>query len=206
MPPFSCQTNSSAAEADQKLLLAIITTHSIQVDFAGVANALGNVCTPRAVQERLKKLKKLKETVAVTVSGDENDAPVARVKKAPAPKKPRKSIAATGTTRNGKKNDGAGKGKVKKSLDDEEGDANEDEGAGEEKAMESLDEEEADEEIEREPKRKRDVRYDDYAEHWLKKGNRYEKILKVEIPVCPNEGEYDSEATVESNWRPKNND
>lgn len=46
------------AEADQKLMMAIIATHAIQIDFVAVAERLGNVCTPRAVQERLKKIKK----------------------------------------------------------------------------------------------------------------------------------------------------
>ncbi|MCJ1267101.1 hypothetical protein MMC22_006986 [Lobaria immixta] len=42
--------------ADQNLLLAILSEHSISVDYAAVALRLG--CTPRAVQERLKKLRK----------------------------------------------------------------------------------------------------------------------------------------------------
>lgn len=46
------------AEADQKLMMAIIATHSITINFAAVAEHMGNVCTPRAVQERLKKIKK----------------------------------------------------------------------------------------------------------------------------------------------------
>ena len=46
------------AEADQKLMMAIITTHAIAIDFAAVAKQMGNICTPRAVQERLKKVKK----------------------------------------------------------------------------------------------------------------------------------------------------
>ncbi|MCJ1363908.1 hypothetical protein MMC16_003017 [Acarospora aff. strigata] len=43
--------------ADQHLLLSILTTHDVKVDFDVVAANLG--CTPRAVQERLKKLKKI---------------------------------------------------------------------------------------------------------------------------------------------------
>lgn len=38
--------------------MAIIATHAIQIDFAAVAARMGNICTPRAVQERLKKIKK----------------------------------------------------------------------------------------------------------------------------------------------------
>lgn len=47
------------AEADHKLLLAIIATNAVPVDYAAVAATMGNICTPRAVQERLKKLKKV---------------------------------------------------------------------------------------------------------------------------------------------------
>lgn len=39
-------------------MMAIITTHAIQIDFQAVAATMGNVCTPRAVQERLKKIKR----------------------------------------------------------------------------------------------------------------------------------------------------
>lgn len=39
-------------------MMALIATHTIQVDFKAVAETLGNVCTARAIQERLKKLKK----------------------------------------------------------------------------------------------------------------------------------------------------
>lgn len=45
------------AEADHKLLLAIIAEQPVSVDHAALAAHLG--CTPRAVVERLKKLKKL---------------------------------------------------------------------------------------------------------------------------------------------------
>lgn len=38
--------------------MALIATHAIQVDFTAVAGTMGNICTPRAIQERLKKLKK----------------------------------------------------------------------------------------------------------------------------------------------------
>ncbi|MCJ1426799.1 hypothetical protein MMC29_004702 [Sticta canariensis] len=45
------------AAADQNLLNAIIAVHGISVDFTAVAQRLN--CTPRAVQERLKKLRKM---------------------------------------------------------------------------------------------------------------------------------------------------
>ncbi|KAF8245749.1 hypothetical protein K440DRAFT_645579 [Wilcoxina mikolae CBS 423.85] len=44
------------AKADQSLLLAILSTHRITVDYTRVAAALG--CTPRACEERIKKLRK----------------------------------------------------------------------------------------------------------------------------------------------------
>ena len=49
---------SYPADADQKLLMAIISAHAIHIDFDAVAEKMGNVCTARAVQERLKKIKK----------------------------------------------------------------------------------------------------------------------------------------------------
>ena len=45
------------ASADAQLLIAIIAEQSVTLNFDAVASRLG--CTPRAVQERLKKLKKL---------------------------------------------------------------------------------------------------------------------------------------------------
>ena len=46
------------AKADQQLLLAILAAHEVKIDFEAVASRLGEHCTPRAVVERLKKLKK----------------------------------------------------------------------------------------------------------------------------------------------------
>ncbi|MCJ1336484.1 hypothetical protein MMC09_001760 [Bachmanniomyces sp. S44760] len=43
--------------ANQQLLLSILAAHDIKVDFGAVAARLG--CTARAVQEQLKKLKKM---------------------------------------------------------------------------------------------------------------------------------------------------
>ncbi|KAG0132162.1 hypothetical protein HOY82DRAFT_606780 [Tuber indicum] len=45
------------ASADQQLLLAILNAHKVTVDHAKVAGIIG--CTPRACEERLKKLRKL---------------------------------------------------------------------------------------------------------------------------------------------------
>lgn len=55
----SHDSNSSAlANANERLLLAILSAHDIKVDFAAVAEKMGPQCTKRAVQEQLKKLKK----------------------------------------------------------------------------------------------------------------------------------------------------
>ena len=45
--------------ANQQLLLSILAVHEVKVDFNAVANVMGDQCTPRAVQEQLKKLKKM---------------------------------------------------------------------------------------------------------------------------------------------------
>lgn len=68
--------------ADQHLLLAILTTQDVKVDFEVVAAQLG--CTARAVQERLKKLKKM----AAEHAGADPTAAAAAVV---APKTPTKS-------------------------------------------------------------------------------------------------------------------
>ncbi|KAL8827349.1 MAG: hypothetical protein Q9191_003241 [Dirinaria sp. TL-2023a] len=44
---------------NERLLLAILQVHGVKVDFAAVAEIMGPQCTKRAVQEQLKKLKKL---------------------------------------------------------------------------------------------------------------------------------------------------
>ncbi|MCJ1450343.1 hypothetical protein MMC28_000674 [Mycoblastus sanguinarius] len=44
--------------ADLKLLSAILTIHELKIDYPAVAALLGDNCTVRAVQERIKKLKK----------------------------------------------------------------------------------------------------------------------------------------------------
>ena len=46
------------SDADQQLLLAIFAAHEVRVDSEAVAARLGEKCTPRAVVERLKRLKK----------------------------------------------------------------------------------------------------------------------------------------------------
>ncbi|MCJ1432092.1 hypothetical protein MMC27_001448 [Xylographa pallens] len=45
------------ANADAKLLLAVVDQLPVSLDFESIAGRLG--CTPRAVQERIKRLKKL---------------------------------------------------------------------------------------------------------------------------------------------------
>ncbi|KAL2357237.1 hypothetical protein BJ546DRAFT_1058838 [Cryomyces antarcticus] len=74
--------------ADLKLLLAILKTQNVTVDFDSVAQELSTpsvVCTPRAVQERLKKLKKIAANgrqVTSTGSGPKQKVATPRKKKA----------------------------------------------------------------------------------------------------------------------------
>ncbi|MCJ1397951.1 hypothetical protein MMC11_001147 [Xylographa trunciseda] len=88
------------SNADAQLLLAIIAEQSVSLNFESVAGRLG--CTPRAVQERLKKLKKLAadgaEGVQVTpskrASKKSDDTPTPKKRKtttARAPKTPKKN-------------------------------------------------------------------------------------------------------------------
>lgn len=49
-------TGRYVAAADQHLLLAILSAHKVTVNYASVARIIG--CTPRACEERLKKLRK----------------------------------------------------------------------------------------------------------------------------------------------------
>ncbi|KAI9835961.1 MAG: hypothetical protein M1837_003573 [Sclerophora amabilis] len=46
-------------EADQHLLLSILQTHTIKLDHDAIAKQLGPQCTPRAVVERLKTLRRM---------------------------------------------------------------------------------------------------------------------------------------------------
>jgi len=50
---------SRAGEANSQLLLSILAVHEVKVDFDAVAALMGPNCTSRAVQEQLKKLKKM---------------------------------------------------------------------------------------------------------------------------------------------------
>lgn len=75
-------------KADQQLLLAILGAHEVRIDFEAVASRLGEHCTPRAVVERLKKLKK--QAIAQDYS-----APSAPMPKAP-PVKKRKVVVPGG--------------------------------------------------------------------------------------------------------------
>ncbi|KAI5852365.1 hypothetical protein BZA05DRAFT_473900 [Tricharina praecox] len=52
--------DGTLATADQKLLLAILSVHKVTIDYASVSAIVG--CTPRACEERLKKLRKLSGT------------------------------------------------------------------------------------------------------------------------------------------------
>lgn len=44
--------------AKSQLLLSIIAVHDVKIEFDKVAALMGPNCTPRAVQEQIKKLKK----------------------------------------------------------------------------------------------------------------------------------------------------
>ncbi|KAI9814026.1 MAG: hypothetical protein M1827_003490 [Pycnora praestabilis] len=62
-------------DADQQLLLAILAAHHLFLDHAAIASRLGPQCTPRAVQERLKKLKKMASDNGLgSVTDKDNDA------------------------------------------------------------------------------------------------------------------------------------
>ncbi|KAI4121663.1 MAG: hypothetical protein LQ338_006241 [Usnochroma carphineum] len=73
-------------EAHTQLLLSILAAHEISVDFKAVADLLGPQCTPRAVQEQLKKLKK---KALEQAGGDSN--PASKAKAAITPKKGKKA-------------------------------------------------------------------------------------------------------------------
>ncbi|KAI9825230.1 MAG: hypothetical protein M1832_001264 [Thelocarpon impressellum] len=47
------------SDGDQHLLLAILATHSIKLDSVRVSKMMGGERTPRAVEERFKKLRKM---------------------------------------------------------------------------------------------------------------------------------------------------
>ena len=73
--------NLDVGAADQKLLLTILATHDIKVDYEAVAASFGSHCTPRAVQERIKKLKIMAKND--DVSGPDSTPPKASTSAAP---------------------------------------------------------------------------------------------------------------------------
>ena len=106
-------------DADQQLLLSILATHAIKVDFDAIAARVGPPCTPRAAQERIKKLKKMAKDRGFDVSGAATVS-TGTTTAAGTPKK-RKTATGAKTTKNGAK---AKKGTQAKSAgedDDEEG-------------------------------------------------------------------------------------
>lgn len=56
IPRIPAYSNNTAT-ANEQLLLTILATHDIKVDFPAVAASFGPHCSPRAVQEQIKKLK-----------------------------------------------------------------------------------------------------------------------------------------------------
>lgn len=65
-----------AGEANSQLLLSILAVHEVKVDFDAVAALMGPACTSRAVQEQLKKLKKL---ATLKANGAAPKAPATKV-------------------------------------------------------------------------------------------------------------------------------
>lgn len=71
------------AETNGLLLRFILATHEIKIDFRVMAKLLGPNCTPRAVQEKLKKLKKIGlEEAAAAGNGMEAASPRKRAGRA----------------------------------------------------------------------------------------------------------------------------
>ena len=68
----------ASGAADQQLLLTILSEHAISVNFELVADRLG--CTPRAVQERLKKLKKMASEPTGSIHGGPAPSPITPTK------------------------------------------------------------------------------------------------------------------------------
>ncbi|MCJ1480312.1 hypothetical protein MMC06_000467 [Schaereria dolodes] len=93
-----------AGAADQQLLLSILAEHDIKLDFDAVSKRLG--CTARAVQERLKKLKKLATdeadgssitpAKASTKKASSDEATPTKKRKVVTPKSPKVAKASTG--------------------------------------------------------------------------------------------------------------
>ncbi|GAB7347886.1 hypothetical protein MBLNU459_g5412t1 [Dothideomycetes sp. NU459] len=88
-------------EADRKLLLAILKTHAIKVDSDAIAADLStesSKCTPRAVEERLKKLKKMASgsTAETTGDGPVEDEPTPDAKPKSTPRRKKAAVADDG--------------------------------------------------------------------------------------------------------------
>lgn len=69
-----------------QLLLTIISIHDIKIDYAAVTTALGFGCTQRAVEERLKKIKKRARSAPGSMASTASNAtksPVNKKRKAP---------------------------------------------------------------------------------------------------------------------------
>ncbi|TGZ77003.1 hypothetical protein EX30DRAFT_398863 [Ascodesmis nigricans] len=75
-------------EADARLFLAILAEHPVKVDYKKVAERFGNGATPRAIVERLQKLR---AKAAVTGAADDsNGNGEKKVSVSSAPNTPRK--------------------------------------------------------------------------------------------------------------------
>jgi len=79
LPPFIHSIRlkfSRAGEANSQLLLSVLAVHEVKVDFDAVSALMGPNCTSRAVQEQLKKLKKM---ATLKASGVAPKAPATKV-------------------------------------------------------------------------------------------------------------------------------
>ncbi|KAI9774802.1 MAG: hypothetical protein M1840_000018 [Geoglossum simile] len=75
--------------ADQQLLLSILATHTIVLNHSVIAKRIGPHCSPRAVVERIKKLRKMSKDGGFDKDGGGN---VPKAPKAPTPNRKRKNI------------------------------------------------------------------------------------------------------------------
>ncbi|KAJ9627031.1 hypothetical protein H2203_003491 [Taxawa tesnikishii (nom. ined.)] len=116
-------------DADRALLLAILKTQDVKIDFDAVAQELtteATTCTPRAVQERLKKLKRMAQEGGSAGNGDESGSGSSQPKPKSTPRKKTADGAADGESplkkrkTPNKKKDQAESETVKKERDNEE--------------------------------------------------------------------------------------
>ena len=104
--------------ADLQLLLTVISVHEVKIDYAAVTAALGFGCSPRAVEERLKKIKKRARLAFASMA-----SPASNATKSPVNKKRKASVSTPTPQKKAKKDEGA-----KEELEDDDVDNDEEEG------------------------------------------------------------------------------